>query len=179
MIHGLGFAHRLRFYLKCAGAIALLNYFLFTRFEFQTLWFLCALLVAVGAPLLYAWFTTVFGRTWDDTTVRETTPAQRADKFLPAAEDGVFLLPLLFLGINVYTALGAAVLFAVYRHQHQPLSYTLTLGVAYFTMALWVLPQGLWMVVAGHVVAAIVLNKLFPTWLETDLPENRQPGATS
>lgn len=178
MTHGLAFTDRLRFYVKCAGAIALLNYFLFTRFDFNTLWFLCALLVAVGAPLLYAWFTTIFGRVSNAANDRDTARGYRAERFLLAAEDGVFLLPLVFVGINVYTALCAAVVYAIFRRKHQALSYTLTLGVSYFTMALWVLPQGLWMAVAAHAVAAIVVDKLFPRWFEVDFPENQQPGTT-
>ena len=178
MTQGLAFTDRLRFYIKCAGAIALLNYFLFTRFDFSMLWFLCALLVAVGAPLLYTWSTTVFAQASNGSNDRDTTPGHRAEKFLPSAEDGIFLLPLVFVGINIYTALCAAVLYAIFHPRHQALSYTLTLGASYFTMAVWVLPQGLWMVVAAHAVAAIVVDKLFPRWFEVDFPENQQPGAT-
>lgn len=178
MTQGLAFTDRLRFYIRCAGAIALLNYFLFYRFEFNTLWFLCALLVAVGAPLLYAWFAAIFDRASNAANDRTASPSQSADKFLAAAEDGVFLLPLVFVGINVYTALCAATLYAIFRHRNQARSYTLILGVAYFTMAIWVLPQGLWMVVAAHAVAAIVLNRVFPRWFEADFPENQQPRTT-
>lgn len=174
-----GITDRLHFLIKCAGAIALLNYFLFYRFEFNTLWFLCALLVAVGAPLLYVWFTTLLGRGANTTVGRPFVRGYPAEKYLLATEDGVFLLPLLFLGINVYTALIAASLYAIYRYRRQPLSYTIMLGLAYFVMAIWVLPQGLWMVVFGHALAALTLDKFFPPWVLAGLPENRQPKATS
>lgn len=171
-------ADRVRFLIKCGGAIALLNYFLFFRFDFNVMWFICALLLALGAPLLYAWFTTTLRHVSNATADRDVAPAYRAERFLVAAEDGAFLLPLLFLGINVYTALCAAVLFAIFRHKHEAMSYTVMLGVSYFTMALWVLPQGLWMVVAGHAVAAIVLDQLFPRWFDDDMMDRHQAETT-
>lgn len=168
---------RLRFIIKCVGAVALLNYFLFTRFSFEIIWFLFALLIAVGAPLFYAWVTVIFGlgagRSDAISTAWASETYHPAEKFLISAEDGIFFLPLIYIGITPLTAFIAALLYALYRRNRHPLGYTLTCASSYFLMALWVLPEGLWIVFAGHVIAKIFVSKVFPHWFEQGFGEKR------
>ena len=68
------------------------------------------------------------------------------------AEDGLFLLPLLYLGINPVTAVVAATLFAAFHYPSFPWHYCVPKGIAYFFVALFVLPYGIWSVVTAHLL---------------------------
>ncbi len=71
------------------------------------------------------------------------------------AEDGFFLLPLLYIGINPISAAVAAFLFAVAHYPSFPWRYCLPKGIAYFFVALFILPYGIWTVVVAHVIADV------------------------
>ena len=91
--------------------------------------------------------------------------------FVPA-EDGCFLLPLLYIGINPASAAIAASLFAAAHYPFYPWKYCVPKGIAYFFVALWVLPYGIWSVIAAHVLLDVALFGLellihseeMPTW---------------
>ena len=69
---------------------------------------------------------------------------------LVPAEDGFFLLPLLYLGINPFSAAVAATLFAAFHYPFFPWRYCIPKGLAYFFVALFILPYGIWSVVFAH-----------------------------
>jgi len=161
---------RSRFYLQCLGAIFLATYLLINRPTFDFIWFLFALLVAVGLPLLKVWVTSVFG-TFNrrSSELRVQTPDYHpAQKYFPAMEDGVLLVPLLWLGINPLTASVASVLYALFICCRQSRSMAITRSVAYFVLIMWVLPQGLWIVVAAHAVSELTIRYLFPYWFTVE-----------
>lgn len=171
---------RSRFYLQCLGAIALLTAALFQKHpSFDFIWFLFALLIAVGFPLLNVWVTSAFGAiTRRNTELPARTPDYHsAQKYFLAAEDGVLLLPLLWIGISVLTAVLASLLYALFIfRRRQSFSMVVTRSLAYFVLIIWVLPHGLWMVVAAHVVAEIAIRYLFPYWFTVE-PVAQQEGA--
>ena len=160
------FYSRSRFYLQCLGAITLATTLLFKRPAFDFIWFLFALLVAVGLPLLSVWVASAFETvTRRNAEPRAPTPDYHpAQKYFLAMEDGLFLVPLLWIGINPLTAGVASVLYALFGCCRQNRSMTITRSVAYFVLIIWVLPHGLWMVVAAHAVSELAIRFLFPYW---------------
>jgi hypothetical protein len=76
--------------------------------------------------------------------------------FIPA-EDGFFLLPLLYIGINPVSAAIAGALFAAAHYPSFPWKYCVPKGVAYFFVALWILPYGIWSVVVAHLILDLTL----------------------
>lgn len=169
---------RTRFYLQCLGAIALATALLFHRPGFDFIWFLFALLVAVGLPLINVWIGSAFN------AIRRRPPQHRipandyhpAQKYLVAMEDGVFLVPLLWIGITPLTATVTAVLYALFGCCRQNLSMVITRSVAYFVLILWVLPNGLWMVVAAHLIAELAIRYLFPYWFSVTPVAQQEAG---
>ena len=108
---------RSRFYLQCLGAIALLTAALFQKHPtFDFIWFLFGILIAVGFPLLNVWVTSAFDAiTRRNSEPRLPTPDYHpAQKYFLAAEDGVLLLPLLWVGISPLTAALTSVLYALF-----------------------------------------------------------------
>jgi membrane protease YdiL (CAAX protease family) len=77
------------------------------------------------------------------------------------AEDGFCLLPLLYIGINPFSAIVAAVVFAVLHYPSFPWRYCVPKGVAYFFIALFVLPYGIWSVIAAHLLLDATVIVLF------------------
>ena len=169
---------RSRFYLQCLGAIALATTLLFKHPSFDFIWFLFALLVAVGLPLLNIWVSTAF-ETVTRRNAQPYTPMpdyHRAQKYFLALEDGIFLVPLLWIGINPLTATIASVLYALLTFHHHTHSMVITRTAAYFVLILWVLPHGLWMVVVAHAIAEIAIRYLFPYWFTIE-PVTQQESA--
>ena len=88
------------------------------------------------------------------------------------AEDGFFLLPLLYIGINPLSAAIASFLFAVAHYPVFPWRVCVPKGIAYFFVALFILPHGIWPVVVAHllidlfVIGLMLLEKVEgkPTW---------------
>ncbi|MGO8838796.1 MAG: hypothetical protein ACLQAH_11050 [Limisphaerales bacterium] len=91
--------------------------------------------------------------------------------FIPA-EDGCFLLPLLYVGITPASAAVAAFLFAVAHYPGFPWRYCIPKGMAYFFVALFILPYGIWSVVVAHLIVDVGLWAVLlfakvegkPTW---------------
>jgi uncharacterized protein len=85
--------------------------------------------------------------------------------YIPA-EDGLFLLPLVFIGINPISAALAAALFGAAHYPSFPWRFCVPKGIAYFFVALFVLPYGIWSVVVAHLlidataIAALALVKI-------------------
>jgi hypothetical protein len=91
---------------------------------------------------------------------------------LVPAEDGMFLLPLLYIGISPVSAAVAAFLFAVAHYPAFQWRFCIPKGMAYFFVALFILPYGIWSVVVAHLIvdvglwAVVLLAKVEgkPTW---------------
>jgi uncharacterized membrane protein len=87
-------------------------------------------------------------------------------------EDGFFLLPLLYIGVSPVSAAVAAFLFAVAHYPVFPWRYCIPKGIAYFFVALFILPHGIWSIVVAHLLvdagifAFLLLAKVEgkPTW---------------
>jgi uncharacterized membrane protein len=80
------------------------------------------------------------------------------------AEDGFFLLPLLYFGITPISAAIASVLFAATHYPLFPWRYCIPKGIAYFFVALFILPLGIWSVILAHIIidlTSIALSLLF------------------
>jgi len=88
------------------------------------------------------------------------------------AEDGFFLVPLLYIGVNPTSAVVAALLFATVHYPAFPWRYCVPKGIAYFFVALFILPLGIWSVVVAHLFVDVALFVLMlltrlegkPTW---------------
>ncbi len=69
------------------------------------------------------------------------------------AEDGVFLVPLLYVGVTPLTAAISGSLFALAHLPNYPFWSTVPKGISYFLVGLFLLPWvGLWPIVIGHVL---------------------------
>ncbi|MGB1017005.1 MAG: hypothetical protein ACPG4T_22905, partial [Nannocystaceae bacterium] len=69
-----------------------------------------------------------------------------------AAEDGFFLVPLLYIGITPLSAAIAAGLFGAAHFPTWSARGCLLRAVAYFPVALWILPHGIGSIVVGHLL---------------------------
>lgn len=69
-----------------------------------------------------------------------------------ASEDGLFLVPLLHVGINLPYAVIAGVAFGLAHYPSYSLPMCIPKGIAYILVAMFVLPSGIWSVVAGHII---------------------------
>lgn len=148
----------LRTALAVAGYAALLYHLVTAPFRFAWL----GTLAFVGTIVLVA-VASVFA-------LRAATNEQRADAmtllpdsadFRPPwrallrvpAEDGVFLVPLLYVGITPLTAAISGALFALAHLPSYPFWSTVPKGISYFVVGLFLLPWvGIWPIVLGHVL---------------------------
>ncbi len=146
------------FLIKATGAVALMTYLLASKFYFDVGMMLFAMLLLVGGVLFYAWTSAMFRRAQVANEPRDS--AHPSEAWLPATEDGVLLIPLALIGINVGTALAATALFVFLQTRTRSVHMALALGIPYFFAVLWVLPQGIWMVFIAHVAAELVARKL-------------------
>jgi uncharacterized membrane protein len=76
---------------------------------------------------------------------------------LPFVSAGFFLLPLFYVGISPVSAAVAAFLFAVAHYPVFPWRYCIPKGIAYFFVALFILPHGIWSVVVAHLLVDVGL----------------------
>ncbi len=152
----------LHFAVKAAGAVALLTYLFATRFYFDLPILLFAMLLLSGGVFFYAWTSAIFQR--GSTPLKDPpVPYHPSEAWLVATEDGVLLLPLIFVGINVFSALPVAIAFVWLQLRSRPLPMALALGIPYYLVVLWVLPQGIWMVFVAHVAAELIMRKMVET----------------
>ena len=61
-------------------------------------------------------------------------------------------MPLLYFGISPASAAVAASLFAAAHYPSFPWRYCVPKGIAYFFVALFVLPHGIWSIVVAHLL---------------------------
>jgi hypothetical protein len=150
--------------IKPLGAVALLSFLIANPFSFDPRWFLFALFMWVGSLLMYAWIVTIihYHATHHASGVAAHSK-QSAMRWLVAAEDGVFMLPLVFIGANLFTAALAAVLFTLYQRRNRPIGFAVVRGAACFAVALLVVPQGIWMAFSAHVVSELIADRFFPS----------------
>jgi hypothetical protein len=147
------------FLIKALGAVALMTYLLATKFYFDFGMLLFAMLLLVGGVLFHAWTSAVFKR--PSTAVDAPPPAHSAEPWLPATEDGLLLIPLTFIGVNLFSTLAVTLLFTWMQMRSRSLSMALAQAIPFYFVVLWVLPQGLWMVFVAHVAAELVTRKVF------------------
>jgi hypothetical protein len=161
--------------VKPLGAVALLSYLIAYPFNFEPHWFLFALFVWVGSLLMYAWVATIMRHHAPPRASGAATPVKPgALRWLVAAEDGVFLLPLTFVGTNVLTAAAAAILYTLYQRHDRPIGFALVRGAACFAVALLIVPQGIWMAFAAHAVSEVIAERFFPCAGTTTATEEEQ-----
>jgi hypothetical protein len=73
------------------------------------------------------------------------------------AGDGFFLLPLAYIGITPFSAAVAAVLFAAAHYPQFNWPFCIPKSVAYFCVALFLLPYGIWSIVTAHLLVDLAL----------------------
>jgi hypothetical protein len=73
-----------------------------------------------------------------------------------ASEDGFFLVPLLHVGISVPLAIVTGAGFGCAHYGPYGLPMSAVKGAAYVLVALFVLPSGIWSVIAGHLIVDVI-----------------------
>jgi hypothetical protein len=81
---------------------------------------------------------------------------------LAAGEDGVFFLPLLYVGINPIAALISSFVYAFMHYLVFPLWDCFMKWLFFFVVAMWILPHGIVTVVVGHVASDFSVFILTP-----------------
>jgi hypothetical protein len=164
--------------LKLVGLALLAVYFLGNSFHIEPLWVAAYLAIAIGIgaifvlavyPLIDRFFPS---QNVDINPIGTQLLSEvrrqplRATLLLPG-EDGVFFVPLLWIGISPVTATVAATAFAAAHYPRFPIKACVVKFVFIFCIALVVLPHGLGSVVAGHlildVLAFFIGGKVFAT----------------
>lgn len=84
------------------------------------------------------------------------------DLLLAAGEDGVFFLPLLYVGINPIAALVSSFVYAFMHYPVFPLWDCIMKWLFFFVVAMWILPHGIVTVVVGHVLGNFSVFILTP-----------------
>jgi hypothetical protein len=80
------------------------------------------------------------------------------------SEDGLFLVPVLMVGLHPVSAAIATLLFGLAHYPKYRLWHCLLIACMYFPVAFWVLPHGIWTCVVGHFLwdtLGIVFDKVF------------------
>ncbi len=83
------------------------------------------------------------------------------------AEDGLFLVPLLCVGVSPVSAAVAALLFGVAHYPHYPWITCIPKAAAYFAAIMWILPYGIWTMIAGHLLLDLLVE--FPKRLSVSV----------
>lgn len=168
--------------IKFIGLICLSVYFLNSHFNFDVVWFFMAMMVSIGAFLLYILTVVTFSYYHNGESYNEQQQFVRDKKtwgvYLPGMEDGVFLLPLLFVDINLLSVTIAALLYGLSNYRYLSNLYCVVKMLSYFVVALWVLPYGLWAVVLAHMVVDTLVTYNLSNWLsaEDDESERKLPS---
>ena len=76
------------------------------------------------------------------------------------AEDGLFLVPLLCVGVSPVSAAVAALLFGTAHYPHYPWITCIPKAAAYFAAIMWILPYGIWTMIAGHLLLDLLVELL-------------------
>ena len=150
--------------VTAAAGYAGLIYHLVTRpFEFH--WIAVALFVALVVGVGSVALAIFFRGAGADTVEAEFVQASQAprsnrlrDLWAVPAEDGIFLLPLLYVGASPLNAAIAGCAFALVHYPTYPTKAILPKGVAYFLVGVFLLPRfGIWSIIVGHVFIDVLL----------------------
>ena len=76
------------------------------------------------------------------------------------AEDGLFLVPLLCFGVSPVSAAVAALLFGASHYPDYPWITCIPKAAAYFAAIMWILPYGIWTIIAGHLLLDVLVELL-------------------
>lgn len=156
----------------------MLFYFWGHGISFSFLWFGIYLLLSLGTG---AFFMLVFylalkltGRSEDEMDSFEATSGRRLSVIkgeiirrpwhilLIPGEDGLFFLPLLYIGINPFSALCASLLFGFAHITYKPAAACMATSVTAFFICIFILPHGIFNIVLGHVLVDITVFFLIP-----------------
>lgn len=77
-------------------------------------------------------------------------------------EDGLFFLPLLYVGVNPFTALIAAVVFGAAHLVCKPFFACLGTAVISYFLCIFVLPYGIGAMIAGHLIVDLSVFAMTP-----------------
>lgn len=144
------------------GAAFLIVHTVNRGFDFDVQFFGLYLSIQLIGMLILVSIVLVAGWKWDvaDALAKETeadvellmgTILRKPWRLLQLpAEDGFFLLPLLYLGISPLSALIAALGFGFIHYPEKPARTCWVISIIIFFIALFVLPYGIWTVIAGH-----------------------------
>lgn len=164
------FLSRNSVFLKVVGAILLSVQLLTTPFMFDFIWLMMSLLVCFSAFLFYILTVVTFQNINGVESYNEQEQFIKSkrtwDTRLVGAEDGVFLLPLLFVGIDPVSVGVASILFWVYNYPKFSKLYCTVKAIAYFLVGLWILPYGIWPVVLAHIIVDTLVTYNLSSWLD-------------
>ena len=155
--------------IKLAGLVFLVSYFISTRFSFDVVWLLMAMMVSFGGFLFYILSVVTFNHERNVEAVHEQQQFIKSkntlDSYLPGMEDGVFLLPLLFVGVNLFTVTLAVIFYGVANYRHISTLYLCVKMLSYFIIGLWILPYGIWPVLLAHIIVDTLITYNLSNWL--------------
>jgi len=124
-----------------------------------------------GVTMLISYFSKSFDNKLEEdernasvslTRIREELRRKPWQVLLIPGEDGLFFLPLLYIGINPLSAFIASALFAAAHCAYKSLNACMgTFFIAFF-LCLLVLPQGIIPMVAGHLIVDISVFLFLP-----------------
>jgi len=166
---------------KIIGLGLLICHLSYANITFDPLWTLVYLAIAGGMAFSWLAGISLYGKLTrnknddSDHMPREEIEAAetlleigRAVKKKPwmllliPGEDGLFFLPLLYIGINPVSALVASALFAAAHLACKPLFACVgTFAISYF-ICLFALPHGIMPVVAGHLILDLSVFAMMP-----------------
>lgn len=170
--------HKLIIPGKITGLLFLIFHLLTEKNEFKPLVVLYYLLFTAliagiwfGATMLLSYFSKSYDNKLEEeeqsaalslSQIRNELRRNPWQILLIPGEDGLFFLPLLYIGINPLSAFIAAALFAAAHCAYKSLSACIgTFFIAFF-LCLLVLPYGIIPMVAGHLIVDISVFLLLP-----------------
>jgi hypothetical protein len=167
-------------FVKCAGASLLLLYLVFIPFSFHSVWFLMSLLVVFIISLLYLLTFLHFGGSKILAyPFMQLEPGRNDAKIwnhrLAATELGVFILPLLIFGITPINVLITATFYGFYHYTNQLIGYGIMKAITFSIVCMWILPYGIWPVVASWALVDFILTLSLPKWLKTPSTQQNSP----
>ena len=160
---------------KVVGLAFLVAYFLHHPFRIEGVWVVASIAIPLGVSVVFALVATVLGRLLPSQRFDPTRDGRnmigdavrrplRALLLLPG-EDGLFFVPLLWVGITPISAACVSVAYAAVHYPQFPAKYCAAKSVFLFGIATTVLPHGLGSVIVGHLVgdaiAFLLGRKLF------------------
>jgi len=159
-------------FFKVVGLLVLAMYMFTTHFSFDLIWFMMSLLVSFSAFLFYILTVVTFNNVNGIESYNEQEQFVKSkrtwDSRLVGAEDGIFLLPLVFIGIDPLSVGIASLLFWIYNYPKFSKLYCSVKAIAYFVVGLWILPYGIWPVVLSHIIVDTLVTYNLSNWLDVD-----------